>query len=187
MRVSGSAMLVAAATFTVLLAGCGAAASSGSGNAAGSTAGSTAVSTATSTATSAGPAVASPSASPGHDTPQDVATGIIQAELAGNWALLCSYIAPAQQASCKGAKLPTPKGEATVDGAVISGNRALVKVTGKICFTGGECHGNTNPEAGMPTGSETFGQAYDKQLKNGAFSPIPCSRINGKWYANAAS
>ena len=64
---------------------------------------------------------------------------------------------------------------------------ALVKVTGKICSTGSECSGNTNPEAGMPTGSETFKQAYDKQLKDSAFSPIPCIRIKGKWYANAAT
>ena len=183
MRASGSAVLFAAAAFAVLVTGCSTAASSGSGNTTGSTAGSTAVSTATST----GQAVASPSLSPGHDTPEDVAAGIIRAELAGNWTLLCSYIAPAQRASCNGVKLSTPKGKATVDGAVISGRLALVKVTGKICFTGSECQGNTNPEAGMPTGSETFRQAYDKLLRNSAFSPIPCIKINGKWYANAAT
>ncbi len=183
MRVSGSALLFAAASFAVLVTGCSTAASSGSGNTTSSTAGSTAVSTATST----GKAVASPSPSPGHDTPEDVAAGIIGAELAGKWKLACSYVAPAQRASCNGVKLSTPKGKVTVDGAVISGNLALVKVTGKICSTGSECSGNTNPEAGMPTGSETFKQAYDKQLKDSAFSPIPCIRIKGRWYANAAT
>ncbi len=116
-------------------------------------------------------------------------TGIIQAELAGHWSQACSYIAPAARATCNGVKLTTkPTGKATVDGVVVSGRLALVKVTGKICLSGNtECQSNANPEEGLPTGSETFKQAYDKGLSDNAFSPVPCIKVNGKWYVNTAT
>jgi len=113
---------------------------------------------------------------------------MIQDEFAGNWTQMCSYLAPSQRSLCSGLKSSTiPTGKITVDGAVISGNLALVKVTGKACFGGNGCQRNSNPSLGLPTGSETFKQAYDKQLRDNGFSPVPCIKVNGKWYVNATA
>src|SRR5689334_25122020 len=69
----------------------------------------------------------------GFATPQQVVTGFVQTELAGHWSKLCSYFPPAKRSGCgsaAGAMSGKPTGKLTVDGAVVSGQRALVKVTG---------------------------------------------------------
>jgi hypothetical protein len=119
---------------------------------------------------------------PGHGTPQDAVDGLAQAELPGHWQLACSYFVPAQQASCRGVHLPPPKGHALVGGAVTSGDVALVEITGHICTEGSACLTNTDPSFGLPKGSETFKQAYDKALNSAELSPIICMKVNGKWY-----
>ena len=62
-----------------------------------------------------------------------------------------------------------------------------MKVTGRICVNGNGCFSNADPSAGMPTPSETFKQAYDSALNAGGLSPVPCIRVNGKWYVNSTS
>jgi hypothetical protein len=121
---------------------------------------------------------------PGHGTPQDAVDGLIKADLSGHWQLACSYFVPAQQASCRAARIQPPTGHASLGNAITSGDLALVDITGHVCTEGNVCLTNTDPSLGLPTGSETFKQAYDKALNNnsGALSPLLCMRVDGKWY-----
>ena len=159
------------------LAGCSTAAPSSSGTA-----------SAASGATSPGPAASATAVVvPGHDTPEQAADGLIQAEQAGNQRLLCSYAVPSQQANCRSLMIFALKGHISVVGELTSGDRALVEITGHICWAGNGCQDSTNPSLGMPTGSLTFTQAYNKALTNGEFSPVPCLKVDGKWYVNFAT
>ena len=167
MRSRGSWVI---AVVVVSLAGCSAAASSSSG------------------VTSPGPAASATAVVvPGHDTPEQAADGLIQAEQAGNQRLLCSYAAPSQQAYCRSLQIFSLKGHVSVVGALTSGDRALVEITGDTCWPGGGCQTNADPSLGMPTASLTFTQAYDKALTSGEFSPVPCLKVNGKWYVNLST
>lgn len=126
----------------------------------------------------------------GFGTPQQVVTGFVQTELAGHWTKLCAYLAPSTRASCTsqaGSLTGKPTGKVTVDGAVIRGKRALVKVTGHVCLSGKtNCQSNSDPMLGMPTGSKTFTQVYNKAVAGGGFSPIPCIKVKGRWYVNGS-
>jgi len=186
MRIGVSVLPLAAAAFVVVTAGCSAATSSSTASTVST---GSAVSTG-STGSTGQPGQASRSASPGHNTPQQAAAGVIHAELSGHWSQVCNYLSPSQRSSCVSLKLAsssTMKGEINVVGAVISGDLALVKVTGRICITRNGCFSNADPSAGMPTLSETFKQAYDHALNAGGLSPVPCIKINGKWYVNSTS
>jgi hypothetical protein len=126
---------------------------------------------------------------PGHATPEDAVAGLIQAELADNSSLVCSYLIPSSQSACdqqaQQQPLPPFTGNPTVVGDIISASQALVSVTGSICESGGACAGNDDPALGMPDVQETFAQAYEQALSSsGSFSPIPCIEENGMWYAN---
>ncbi|HEY6311232.1 MAG TPA: hypothetical protein VIY52_10575 [Streptosporangiaceae bacterium] len=193
MRIGVSVLPLAAAAFVVVAAGCSAAATSSSTASTVST-GSTGNTVSTgsngSTGSTGQAGQASRSASPGHNTPQQAAAGVIHAELSGHWSQVCNYLSPSQRPSCVSLKLSsssTVKGEINVVGAVISGDLALVKVTGRMCFTRNGCFSNAAPSAGMPTLSETFKQAYDNALNAVGLSPVPCIKINGKWYVNSTS
>jgi hypothetical protein len=124
---------------------------------------------------------------PGHDTPQDAADGLIQAELAGNQQQACDYFVPSQQANCRGQQPSLPKGHASVVGAVTSGDLALVEVTGRVCVSTNACENSTDPTVGLPKGSVTFQQAYSKALSSVTFSPVPCKKVNGQWYVNTGT
>lgn len=126
---------------------------------------------------------------PGHATPEDAVAGLIQAELADNSSLVCSYLVPSSQPTCdqqaQQQPLPAFTGNPTVAGGIISASEALVSVTGSICVSGGACAGNNDPGLGMPDVGETFAQAYGQALSSsGSFSPVPCIEENGMWYAN---
>jgi hypothetical protein len=169
----GSGVCATAAVLIVGLAGCGGVAASSGGTASPGTSASVA-------ATTGGAA----GVAPGHATPQDAADGLIQAELAGNLQLACSYFVPAQQATCRGLHMSLPKGHVSVAGAVASGDLALVEITGHVCTSGSGCQTNNDASLGLPNGSETFKQAYDKAFNSGEFSPVPCMKVNGQWYVN---
>jgi len=194
MRAGIPAMLLAAGAVLGVTAGCGSAASSGGASGVAtvmaSGGGSTASATAASTAGTGAGSVAGSTAG-GSGTPQQVVTGFVQTELAGHWSKLCSYFPPAERSGCTSdaAHLSgKPTGKLTVDGAVISGKRALVKVTGHVCLSGkSDCQGNSDPEAGMPSRSETFTQAYHKAVAGNAFSPLPCIKVKGRWYVNGSA
>jgi hypothetical protein len=141
-----------------------------------------------SSASSSGPAR---SAAAGSATPREAVAGFVQTELAGHWTQVCSYLPPGKRSACISGSTSIsgkPAGKLTVGSAVVSGQRAMVPVTGHICLPGkSDCLGNTNPEAGLPTGSETFTQAYDKAVApGGGFSPLPCIKVNGRWYVNGS-
>jgi hypothetical protein len=187
MRTSGPArvlaVLISGAALLAITAGCSASGSSGTGQTGGSTSGTGTSGTGTSGASQGAGASAS-----GHDTPQAAVSGFSAAELAGNWTRVCSFWMPSQQARCKTVKLAhVPTGKITVGDAVISGNLALVQVTGKVCLSKSQCQGNTNPTTGMPTGSVSFQQAYSADLNGNAFSPVPCIKVDGKWYLNTTA
>jgi len=187
MRAGIPAMLLATTAVLAVTAGCSSAANSGTaGGAASARASSTASATAASTA-----GAGTGSTAAGFGTPQQVVTGFVQTELAGHWSKLCSYFPPAKRTGCStatGALSGKPTGKLTVDGAVVSGKRALVKVTGHVCLSGkSDCQSNSDPEAGMPSGSETFTQAYDKAVAGNAFSPLPCIKVKGRWYVNGSA
>ena len=188
MRAGIPVMLLATAAVLGVTAGCSSAASSGTGSGTAGGMSSAASATAASTA-NAGTGTGSTTA--GFATPQQVVTGFVQAELAGQWSKLCSYFPPAKRSGCSGAAggmSGKPTGKLTVDGAVVSGQRALVKVTGHVCLSGkSDCQSNSDPEAGMPGGSETFTQAYDKAVAGNAFSPLPCIKVKGRWYVNGSA
>ena len=189
MRAGIPAMLLATVAVLAVTTGCGSASSSGAaGGAASAMASSTANATAASTG---GSGAGAGSATAGSATPQQVVTGFVQTELAGQWAKLCSYFPPDKRSGCTssaGSLSGKPTGKLTVDGAVISGKRALVKVTGHFCLSGkSDCQSNSDPEAGMPSGSESFTQAYDKAVAGNAFSPLPCIKVKGRWYVNGSA
>jgi hypothetical protein len=192
MRAGIPVMLLAAAAVLGVTAGCSSAASpgTGSGTASGSASGSASTASAAAAST-ANAGTGTGSVAAGFATPQQVVTGFVQTELAGQWAKLCSYFPPAKRSGCTssaGGLSGKPTGKLTVDGAVISGKRALVKVTGHVCLSGkSDCQSNSDPEAGMPSGSETFTQAYDKAVAGNAFSPLPCIKVKGRWYVNGSA
>jgi len=192
MRAGIPAMLLAAGAVLGVTAGCGSAATSGAASGVATVMASGGGSTGSATAAStAGAGTGTGSVAGGFGTPQQVVTGFVQTELAGHWSKLCSYFPPAKRSGCTSdaASLSgKPTGKLTVDGAVISGKRALVKVTGHVCLSGkSDCQGNSDPEAGMPSGSETFTQAYDKAVAGNAFSPLPCIKVKGRWYVNGSA
>jgi hypothetical protein len=124
---------------------------------------------------------------PGHGTAEDAADGLMQNLVSGKFLVACSYFVPAMQAPCRGLRLPRYSGHISVVGAITSGDLALVELTGHICLTGHGCQTNTDSSIGLPSGSETFKQAYDKALHGSTtFSPAPCRKVNGKWYVDAA-
>lgn len=136
------------------------------------------------------PSPTSPVVSPGYGTPADAVDGFYQGELAGDWAAACSYVAPAAQALClagtNGQGAAT--GHVTIGTAVISGNEALVPVTGSICAPSTPCVTNSDPSLGMPPSPSQFAAYYAKAVANGTsssttvISPMPCGQIGGKWY-----
>jgi hypothetical protein len=135
------------------------------------------------------PAPISPSSiTPGHATPKEAVDGFFQARFQGNETLACSYASPASRATCnsQNSQQPAITGNITIDDADVSGNFALVEVTGSLCYPGRACAGNTNPLLNMPASPASFQQVYDDLVKSTTytFSPYPCIRVGGMWYYN---
>jgi hypothetical protein len=130
---------------------------------------------------------------PGSDTPRDAVYGLLQAELAGNLVLACSYFVPSVQSNCQQTFQASPDtirftGSLAIGNQAVSGIWAVVAVTGHACVTapaGNSCSSNSNRSAGLPAGSETVHQAEAKALTGStlsSFSPVPCENVAGKWY-----
>ena len=118
--------------------------------------------------------------------------GIVQAELAGNYTQACNYTVPDVQAQCAQAAAQggfSFTGTYKIVNQLISGNEALVFITGSICDSnGGGCTSNSDPSAGAPDSPADFETAYQQALNaNDAFSPVPCLQVNGLWYVNLPS
>jgi hypothetical protein len=128
-------------------------------------------------------------ATPGHGSPEDAVDGFYQSELTGDWAAACSYVTPSAQALCRAGTSGqgAATGHVTVGTAVISGNEALVPVTGSICAPSTPCASNPNPAIGMPGSSSQFAADYQKAVVGTisgttVISPIPCKNEGGRWY-----
>ena len=127
----------------------------------------------------------------GHATPEEAVAGVFQYQRAGKLAQSCSYLEPAVQANCTEAALgakttPSFTGQVAIVGAVISGRYALVEVTGRTCVTGSGCESNSKPGTNMPGPSRSFMTVYNRQLNTAGatLSPVPCVRVNNRWYVN---
>ena len=141
------------------------------------------------TPTTVSPAPTPPSSiSPGHATPKEAVEGFLHARFEGNETLACSYASPASRASCssQNSQQPAINGNIALNDAVVSGNFALVEVTGRLCYPGLGCESNTNPLLGMPPSPASFHRVYDDLVKSTTytFSPYPCISVGGMWYIN---
>jgi hypothetical protein len=179
-----------AAPALVMIAGCGSSASPSSTANAGSShpvVSSTPSAHATLGTTTAPPAggggtTQAASIHPGHGTPADAVDGYLSAVLAGNGSLACSYLL-SDDTSCPATVSAT--GAFAIGRTVIDeeNDYALVEVVGQLCVSG-SCSSNSNPSAGMPTGSESVSQAIaDAEVTGDGFSPIVCTESShGGWY-----
>jgi hypothetical protein len=144
--------------------------------------------------------VEAPTRAPAEGSPPAVMTAYVRALDARNFTAACGYVAPADQAACKseaadaGGQLAMPPG-AVYDGfglgyTLIAGARALVGATGQLCVLtqAHNCVSNSNPAAVLDSG-KSFAALWRQALSAPAntYSPVPCVRINGTWYLDAAS
>jgi hypothetical protein len=139
------------------------------------------------------------SSTAGSATPSDAVTGLIAGLLANSAHQACQYVLPSQQSACEAGTDPAflqitgYSGSATVVGQTVSGDEALVEVTGSLCVTksgnsaGPQCAGNNSGSTGMPTGTTTFADAYTAALTTPNLSPFPCQLVDGKWYVSSGS
>jgi hypothetical protein len=138
---------------------------------------------------------------PGHGSPGAAFTGSVAALSSGNPATFCDYIdyvSVGSASRCKAVfgKAPRnqlPYGASFKIGYVaISGTRALVGFTGKICSPGAmpECMANTSPAVGFSAG-KTFAALWtqvaslDSVSATSLYRLQPCVEVGGKWYDSA--
>ncbi len=139
---------------------------------------------------------------PGNDSPADAVDGFYQNELAGDWLAVpppfpsalhgvCSYVIPSAQDLCDAGTVGQgpATGRVTVGQAVVSGDEALVPVTGNICAPSSPCVSNADPTTGMPLGPSEFAADYQAAVANSTgsttvLSPMPVSEVNGQWYVD---
>ena len=130
----------------------------------------------------------SASITPGHATPEEAVDGFFQARFQGNETLACSYASLASRANCnsQNSQEPAITGNIAFNGADVSGNFALVELTGHLCYPGRACESNTNPLLNMPASPASFQQVYLALVQSTTytFSPYPCIRVGGMWYIN---
>jgi hypothetical protein len=206
---SGLAMGGVVAAVALAMAGCGSSGTS-TPSVSGGTAGGA--------ASSAAPAVATPSwaaglgsgvtvygpgsAAPGNGSPEAVVTGVVKAELAGDYTATCAYFAPSFQSECKlgmaAEASASPSAMASSIGTVtnfavgyvvVHGDQALVGTTGKFCASG-SCYTNTNPAALLSSGksfSALWSEAVGSESSSSAYALAPVSKIGGKWYIYSPS
>jgi hypothetical protein len=122
---------------------------------------------------------------------------VIAADTSGNFASFCGYEAPSLQAECSAQvasaapSLASTKFTATnfaIGYTAIRGASALVGTTGTFCVSS-QCYTNSDPAAILSSG-EPFSTLWDGANNSSsgfAYSLIPCTEIDGKWYASGGS
>ncbi len=125
------------------------------------------------------------------DGPSAVAKKTFTAYSKGDYKTACGYIEPDQRARCLSSySSGSVSGQnIAVHKTVISGDRALVSITGTICVSGA-CQTITDATAGMPTQGVTFDQAWSTETGSNAVATdaaTPLKRISGKWYVVVAA
>jgi len=100
----------------------------------------------------------------------------------------CAVVLPSQQAACNSAALANAFATVRVSNVAIhrtaiSGDRALVSITGKLCLAG-RCQAATDPNSGMPSATVSFERAWRiaASPQGGTTAGSPFERINGRWY-----
>jgi hypothetical protein len=134
---------------------------------------------------------------PGHGSPGAALTGLLAALSSKDSATACGYLFVDPAARCgapsgQGSRNQVPFGVSFKIGYVaVSGTRALVGFTGKICSPGAvpECMTNTNPAAIFSAG-DTFTALWTQTVSpnpssTSSYTLLPCVRIGGKWYVGA--
>jgi len=131
---------------------------------------------------------------PGYGSPRGAVQGYIHAFDTGSLSngSLCKWVAPADQAACRSAlqqagseiTLTVTSNTLAVKSQTISGDRALVSITGQVCAEGEGCKENMDPNSGMPGTTGSFGSAYNFAITRAtdSLSPLPCTLIGGSWY-----
>lgn len=117
--------------------------------------------------------------------PDAVAKRYMSAVTKGDLKTACNYVQPDQKAKCL-----SLIGSGTISGqdlkvhkVVVSGDRALVAVTGTICFSG-QCVTASDPSSGMPSAGRNFDQAWSAAVSNTDSSNAASAleRVSGRWY-----
>lgn len=124
---------------------------------------------------------------PGHGSPAGAVAGFLDAAALGQVGVLCSYVAPQQQAACPAAFNQVtigPQGAPVRLGMTYTlGNQALVVPLGTIC-TSGVCSANDNPRLGLPADDAGFGAAFLAATTTDIMTQ-PCEEVAGQWYVLA--
>jgi hypothetical protein len=136
---------------------------------------------------------------PGHGSPDAALTGLMAALSSKDPAAFCDYIFVGPAVRCKvqssqDERTHLPYGVSFKTGYVaISGTRALVGFTGKICSPGTtpECLTNTDPAAIFSTGN-TFAALWTLTVNpnfggTSSYTLLPCVKVGGKWYVGSGS
>lgn len=135
------------------------------------------------TNTSPNPAVSG--VAPGHGSPAAAYAGYLDAATQGQVATECSYVLPSEQPVC-----PQLMSEATVavEGSPITigtvdtvGTQALLVPLGTVCVDG-SCLPNTDPNAGIPSSSAGFTQAYNQATQTETDPTASLGQVSGQWY-----
>jgi hypothetical protein len=119
--------------------------------------------------------------------PKTTAAAFIAALKTGDVSTVCKYVKfpSTVTGSCPDligqAMLGGFTGTATVGNDAISGDRALVSTTGTFSVIGQRVS-NTDPNAGLPSGSTTFAQAFATAQGSASSPDLTLVRVNGLWY-----
>jgi len=113
-----------------------------------------------------------------------------------NYAVACDYVEPDLRAQCRGqlSRLENDGSTLTAHAELISGNEALVGVTGKMCDVIGCTIYHVPPLSEL---EGTFARLYKLQttdgydsytgIYNSPIAPTPCTEIGGQWYVGPYS
>lgn len=191
---TGLALLVCGVTGVLALAGCGSGSPSSSlvtTTSSGAATASASAQPSWASALGAGVTVVAPrSASPGHGSPGSVVAGLVESLPPKHHGDQCAYLPPDDQAQCRSqaSQGTASQGPYVTNFAlgyeVISGEKAVVGMTGKFCVPGQspECFTNDDPAAIFST-AKSFAALWANAIKpSKIYSLNPCIEIGGKWY-----
>ncbi len=134
------------------------------------------------------------SCSSASSNPVSTVNGFIAAARSGNVASTCSYLMTDEQSTCTmtysmifritGTAQALAKMEASVrwmrtGNFAVSGNEAIVSLMNKCTANSSSCTPNSNPNAGLPTSSLSFSQAFANATTPS--DAVGLVLINGRW------
>src|ERR1700761_4360837 len=137
---------------------------------------------------------------PGRGSPGAAFTGSLAALSSTDPATFCDYVYVGPDTSCTVPSGPVPRNQLPygvsfkIGYVAISGTRALVGFTGKVCSPGAipECMANINPPLGFSAGN-TFAALWAQAVSLRSVSATsfyrlqPCVEAGGKWYVSSSA